>query len=329
MELEKIRKIKSKPVKNFLLTAKKSGVAINEVSRNPFCYLLEKGGKVKYFYQEAGTTYFPLNTAGVNRMAENKSITNKLLTEHGLKVPKNAVINNFEGLKNLLEAGDFEYPIVIKPLFGTCGVGVSVNIENDAESKKAIDNIKNSNKFKIKEEPILLEEFFSANDYRLLVVKDHVVATLQRILPSITGDGQQTIEVLAKRELQNRYKEKKIEIDEEVKRAVSHSGYKISDILENDKKLILRYNANVATGARSRNVSELASSYFKDIACKAVRSLGLRYGGVDLMTEDISATDEDYRIIEVNPNAAHTVHIDPNEGESYNAAPDILAAIFK
>jgi len=329
MKLNEIEEIKSNPVKNFLLTAKKSGVNIKEISRKPFCYQLKKVDKVKYFYQESGTTYFPLNTAGVNRMAENKSITNKLLSESGLKVPNNAVINEFEELKHLLETGYFKYPIVIKPLLGTCGVGVSVNIKNDEESRKSIDNIKNSNKFKIKEEPILVEEFFAANDYRLLVVKDRVVATLQRILPSITGDGHQTIESLAEKELQNRYKKKKIEIDEEVRRAVSHSGYKIDDILENDKKLTLRYNANVATGARSRNVSDLTSSYFKDIACEAVKSLGLSYGGVDLMTKDISAIDEDYRIIEVNPNAAHTVHIDPNEGESYNAAPDILAAIFE
>ena len=55
------------------------------------------------------------------------------------------------------------------------------------------------------------------------------------------------------------------------------------------------------------------SERFKKIALKGTRALGLNYGGIDIMTNDISSNDQrqPYFIIEINGNPDYEPHDKP------------------
>jgi len=59
--------------------------------------------------------------------------------------------------------------------------------------------------------------------------------------------------------------------------------------------------ANLSTGGEARDVTELMSPFFCNLAIRITTEMGLRYCGVDLIIDgDISETSCKYVVLEVN-----------------------------
>lgn len=328
MNLKEIKKIFLGRIRLPLIEAHKQGIKIEKISTKPNCYQLKKGDKIKYIFESLDfTPYFPINDNAAFRISKNKEVTKKILDKNKIKVPKSVSVKNFSELKESLKKKVIKYPLVIKPLSGTCGVGIMANLQTDAESKKAISNIKSNSKFNINKKLIIAEEFYKGKDYRLLVIDGKIVAAIERILPRVTGDGKSTIKELVLKLIRRHHAY--LNIDEEIKKNVKRSKHSLTDVLPAEEEIIIRYNANTSTGGLAKNITANISPYFKDVAKKAMQAMNLRYGGVDLLTKDISKKG-DYRILEINGNADHTGgHIKPDIGKAVDASSQIVKAIFK
>ena len=89
-------------------------------------------------------------------------------------------------------AQDIGLPVVVKPLDGNQGKGVTVNVASRAHMDIA---------YKAAEEigTVMVEKFLPGSDYRLLVVGDKLVAAARRDPPNVIGDGTHTVrELVAK-----------------------------------------------------------------------------------------------------------------------------------
>ena len=111
----------------------------------------------------------------------NKDLTKMMLSDYGIPVPEGKLVKNEdELLKQCMILG---YPVVVKPNFGSHGIGVSINLKTPEEVLKAYNIAKEY------EDTVLVEKYIKGNHYRLLVVGNKMVAASMRIAAHVVGDG--------------------------------------------------------------------------------------------------------------------------------------------
>lgn len=110
--------------------------------------------------------YFCVNSLESIEVCESKFLTSRVLEEEGLPVPKYALVNGEEGLDKALEKIGGKFPVVMKLLSGTQGIGVSI-VDSYASLKSVFQTINKLNP----EGEILLQEKIDSNfDIRVQVI---------------------------------------------------------------------------------------------------------------------------------------------------------------
>ena len=75
-----------------------------------------------------------LNHPNSNHISNNKIVTSRILALNNISVPKSVLIRkkNFRKshLNSLIQNEGLEYPLVLKPVSGSQGYGVHLNIDN-------------------------------------------------------------------------------------------------------------------------------------------------------------------------------------------------------
>lgn len=118
-----------------------------------------------------------LNTGKSMRIASNKVETQILLNDAGLKTPKTAVFTNEEQVDAALEAIGNKFPVIVKTLFGTHGVGV-VRADSKASLTSIIQLLLKSG------EQFMLQEFIEHSESaRVLLLDGKVLAAVMRSIP--------------------------------------------------------------------------------------------------------------------------------------------------
>jgi len=313
-------------LKFLLLAARKLKVKSQLVGKFGF-FKFEKNTKVAFFYR----TKTPFNNQVAVCLAESKYLTGKLLQEQNIPSQKYFIFSKTSSA--LKKAKKIGFPLVVKPTVGAQGEGVTANIRSQKELLGAIKLAKTFHP------TFVLSPHFPGNDYRLLVLKNKVIAAIKRESPQIIGDGQKTIQELINQENQRRKKFnqrrivplKTIKIDQEVKRKLQNQNLKLSSILNKNQVVILRNNANWSSGgiAGTISIKEFHPSIIK-AAVKASRALTLGFAGVDLIIQDIKKPLKNNGIIlEINSAPAIGVFHQPIFGQPQKVALTILKAIFE
>lgn len=110
--------------------------------------------------------YFTINTLESIEICENKFVTSHVLEEAGLPVPKFALVPNEESLDSALEEIGGNFPIVMKLLSGTQGIGVSI-VDSYASYKSVYQTIRKLDE----SSEILIQEKIDSNfDLRIQVI---------------------------------------------------------------------------------------------------------------------------------------------------------------
>ncbi|MGL4774441.1 MAG: cyanophycin synthetase [Clostridium sp.] len=259
----------------------------------------------------------------------DKLLTKELLSIQNIPVAYGTKVYN---IINLLKEGEaIGYPLVLKPQYGNKGNGVIVNIKNEKELVKAYNQIGKNYK------DIILEEYVVGKDYRVCVVDYKVVAVALRVPPFIIGDGVKSIKSLIfelnNDPLRGKDHEKpltKIKIDENLLNILEENGYNITSILEKDKKIYLRKNANISTGGLSIDCTDEICEENIDICIRAAKAIGLDVCGIDICTEDISIPlNNNGVIMEVNAAPGIRMHEYPSSGEKRNVGESIFNMLYK
>jgi glutamate--cysteine ligase len=264
---------------------------------------------------------------------ENKTVTKKILQQHGFRVPKG---EEFQTIEQALRSYDIfsTKPFVVKPKTTNYGLGISIFKEgaNYEDYQKAITLA-----FK-EDSSILVEEFLNGTEYRFFVLNDRVYAVLLRVPANVKGDGKHTIEELVMqknrdplRGRDHRTPLESIQLGELENLMLKAQGYRTDSIPENDEIIYLRENSNISTGGDSIDVTDQIPDDYKKIAVDAVSALGVKICGIDLIIENTevpAANKNAYGIIEANFNPSMYMHIYPYKGESRRLTMHIIHYLF-
>ena len=119
-----------------------------------------------------------LNSGTAMRNCSNKVITQILLTKANLATPKTAVITSDEQLEFAVKAIGDKFPVIVKTLFGTHGVGV-IRADSMPSLKSIIQQLlKSGTEF-------MLQEFIEHSESaRVYVLGDKVLAAVMRTIPN-------------------------------------------------------------------------------------------------------------------------------------------------
>lgn len=264
---------------------------------------------------------------------ENKTVTKKILQQHGFRVPKG---EEFQTIEQALRSYDLfsTKPFVVKPKTTNYGLGISIFKEgaNVEDYQKAITLA-----FK-EDSSILIEEFIHGTEYRFFVLNDKVYAVLLRIPANVKGDGKHTIEELVMqknrdplRGREHRTPLESIQLGELENLMLKGQGYQMDSIPKNEEIVYLRENSNISTGGDSIDVTDQIPDDYKKIAVDAVSALGAKICGIDLIIEntEVPAVNKNaYGIIEANFNPSMYMHIYPYKGESRRLTMHIIHYLF-
>jgi D-alanine-D-alanine ligase-like ATP-grasp enzyme len=112
---------------------------------------------------------------------------------------------------------------------------------------------------------------------------------------------------------------KPIQIDNEVTLKLQREGLNLESVPEEGKEVILRYNCNLTPGGTTQECMKEVHDYYKQIAIKAVKTVGSKFGGVDIITENISKPTK-LVINEINYNPGLRLHYKVNKGDVVKVA---------
>lgn len=262
-------------------------------------------------------------------IASDKNICNQLLSDLGLPVPKQRVVYDTD--EAVSAADRIGYPVVVKPLDGNHGRGVTVNITDEDGVKAAFEVADREGS------AVVVESMITGEDHRLLVVDGELVAAARRVPGHVVGDGRQSIAALV--EIVNQDPRRgvghenvltRLEIDEQAARLLDERGYTAESVPAAGETVYLRKTANISTGGTAIDVTDVIHPENKLMAERAIKAVGLDIGAVDFLTSDITSSYRDTggAICEINAGPGLRMHIAPSEGKPRDVGGKIMNMLF-
>ena len=265
-------------------------------------------------------------------LACDKEGTKTILKDGGIPVPRGTVIQYLDELSAAIEeVGGF--PIVIKPLDGNHGRGISIDVKTQQEAEEAYDLASAASKTR----SVIVERYYKGSDHRILVINGKVAAVAERIPAHVVGDGRSTIEELI--EITNQDPNRgdghanvltKITIDKTALNVLEKQGYELTSILAHGEIAYLRATANLSTGGIAVDRTDEIHPENVWIAQRVAKLIGLDIAGIDVVTEDIRKPlrDVDGVIVEVNAAPGFRMHVAPSRGLPRNIAAPVIDMLF-
>ena len=265
-------------------------------------------------------------------LACDKEGTKTILKEAGVPVPRGTVIQYFEDLDAAIDdVGG--YPIVLKPLDGNHGRGITIDINSWQEAEEAYDHASNASRTR----SVIVERFYRGSDYRVLVINGKVIAVAQRVPAHVEGNGVSTIAELI--EQINRHPDRgeghdniltRITVDRTVASILERQGYRIDSVLEVGDMAYLRATANLSTGGIAVDRTDDIHPENIWLAERVAKIIGLDIAGIDIVTPDITKPlrEVDGVIVEVNAAPGFRMHVAPSRGLPRNVAASVLDMLF-
>ena len=261
-------------------------------------------------------------------IASDKDLTKTLLASCGVPVPEGALVRSAEEAWE--EAQDIGLPVVVKPVDGNHGRGVTLNLMSEAEVKAAYAIAAEAGD----SSAVLVERFIPGNEHRLLVVGREVVAAASGESLWVTGDGSSSVLQLCDSQINTDPRRGESEEhplgrvnphDSEIMLDLKRQGLTPESRPQAGQKVLIQVNGNVAD-----DVTDLVHPSVAHAAALAARIVGLDIAGIDLVCEDISRPLEEQRgaIIEVNSSPGLLAHIKPASGQPRNVGKAIVDHLF-
>ena len=262
-------------------------------------------------------------------VACDKELTKQLLERAAIPVPRSVTARTEAEAVQALDK--LRLPVVVKPLDGRQGKGVSLGLKTPEEVRQAFHFAQELSA------SALVEEMFDGQDYRVLVVGGRVVAAAHRQPAHVTGDGQHTIAELIALENENPLRglghEKpmtRIQPDEIMTAHLSRLGLNLNSVPEAGEAVFLSHKANLSTGGSARDVTDELHPDTARVCERAARIIGLDICGIDLILPDARQSIHHVQggVIEVNAAPGLRMHLHPSEGKRREVGEAILDLLY-
>jgi cyanophycin synthetase len=262
-------------------------------------------------------------------LACDKEDTKYLLEQAEVLVPRGDII----GRESSLEAACryVGFPLVVKPVGGNHGRGITVNIKNYEDALVAFHAAKNVSS------KVIIEKYITGEDYRLLVINNVLVAAAKRTPANVVGDGKSTIKELVdevNKDPRRGYGHEnvltKITINDLTKTIIAAKGYTEDSVPKEGEIVILKDTANLSTGGTAEDVTDIVHPSNVSMAERISKIIDLDICGIDIMTTDISKPLEETggAVLEVNAGPGFRMHLAPTTGLPRNVAAPVVDKLF-
>lgn len=247
-----------------------------------------KSGIRRYFRMST----LDLNTMGASEIARDKAYTRFFLQEMDFPIPRGrsflspkwakALGISDRGLREAwLFAKSLGKPVYVKPNSLSRGVGV-------CKARTRSEFMRAGRQAARQDKVFLVEEAVDGRDYRLVILDGRVISAYERLPFSVIGDGYSSIdELIYSKEQHFAADGRPTYIDKDDFRliwSIAEQGFTRNDVLPNGLTIQLLPISNLSAGGTSIDVTSDVHPEFAALACNVARSLGLRFAGVDLIT---------------------------------------------
>jgi cyanophycin synthetase len=262
-------------------------------------------------------------------IACDKEDTKYLLEQAEVEVPRGDIIGRESSLEEACRY--VGYPLVVKPVGGNHGRGITVNIKNYEDALVAFHAAKNVSP------KVIIEKYITGEDYRLLVINNILVAAAKRSPAHIIGDGKSTIKELVdevNKDPRRGYGHEnvltKITINDLTKTIIAAKGYTEDSVPAKDERVILKDTANLSTGGTAEDVTDIVHPSNVSMCERISKIIDLDICGIDIMTTDISQplNETGGAVLEVNAGPGFRMHLAPTTGLPRNVAAPVVDKLF-
>lgn len=262
-----------------------------------------------------------------------KDMVGEFLELRGFPTPKSRTFFTEEEVVE--EAEKMGWPVVIKPVAGHKGHGVTTNIRTERDVRRAFRVAAGTGEESA--DGIIIQQQIEGTDHRLLTVKGKFVAALQRVPAYVEGDGKSTIGELIVLENETparidnaRSALCKIKVDDDLIDYLDKQNLALNSVPHKDQRVYLRRVANISAGGVSINVTDRIHPMNVKLVEDIAANFNVTCLGVDVLTDDISAPwrDGSFGIIEINAGPGVFMHLVPAIGDSVDVPGHIMRAYF-
>lgn len=274
------------------------------------------------FQKRIRSTLTPQTSMLAVETSQDRALTNMMLADAGLPVPKIFFSESAEEVENFVKKHPGQY--VIRPRYRKTSYGRAVIADEQSDIKEKLKL------FILEKEQILVQEFLSGHIIRLLVVGNQCCAAAKIELPFVTGDGVKSIKQLIA-ELNTepgRLQGDKgilshVTSDQETNLVLSSLGLTYGSIPEKGRKINLKISPNPNNGSHSENVISLVHKDYRSLAVKAAHITGLDVGTINIITQDytISPNETKAFITEIYAAPNFRMYISPAKGNPEPVVP--------
>ena len=262
-------------------------------------------------------------------IACDKEETKLLLEQAEVPIPKGDIIRTERGLEEAVEYVGF--PLVIKPVNGNHGRGITTNINSMEEALIAFKEAKEISRL------VIVEKFITGEDYRLLVINHKLVAAAKRTPAHVIGDGKSTIQELVdevnKDERRGYGHEKvltEISINSLTLELLKENNLTPESVVKKGEFVKLKSTANLSTGGTAEDVTDLIHPYNIFMAERISKIIGLDICGIDIMAHDLTKpiNESGGAVLEVNAGPGFRMHLQPTDGLPRNVGGHVVDMLF-
>ena len=234
-------------------------------------------------------------------LQENKAISNFLVRRLGFPGVEHGVADTADTAIRL--AGGIGYPVVIKPIDGRQGQGVTAGVTSEEEVARAFAEAN-----AISPGQVIVERFVEGENSRLVVHGGRFSYAYKRFPPRLVGDGEHTVTELIDLENQRRGETavegipKQLKVDSAMIAFLQKQNLRLNDRVSAGQVVTLRNLANVYTGGTAVVVTDRVHAGNREMAEAIARCFRLDTVGIDFLTADLTKSWREVRcaVIEVN-----------------------------
>ena len=262
-------------------------------------------------------------------IACNKEICRDLLKSMMVPIADGVVIETLDELKQSIDPLGF--PLVIKPINGNHGRGVTTDITNLDQAEKAY-------KFALTiSKRVIVERCIPGYDFRLLMIDGKLVAAAKRTPAHVIGDGKSSVQELInkvnsdpKRGEGHKNVLSTIQEGPTIAFILSQKNYTLNTVLDVDEILHLDYAANLSKGGTAEDVTDQVHPDVVKVATRVSKIIGLDICGIDLMAQNLESplAETGGVVLEVNAAPGFRMHLAPSKGEARNVASPVIDMLF-